>query len=175
MNLSGIPYSSYSLYAYAGALKAVPAGGRCRSPWAHDLLGFADPVPSGYTQVTNTSSYTMGDYEVATGLTGGTKRDSKRLNGNGAINGFEIVNTGPAAATSCRQHAPDDRGRLHTRPQRLQPAGGLAVGLRRAHQQQHELASFSRWAAAATRPSTARSANSPAPRPWAWSRSARGR
>jgi autotransporter-associated beta strand protein len=51
-------------------------------------------VPSGYTQVTNTSSYTVGDYELATGLTGGNQAVKVyAVNNNGAINGFEIVNT----------------------------------------------------------------------------------
>jgi autotransporter-associated beta strand protein/parallel beta-helix repeat protein len=95
LNLSSIPYSSYSLYAYAGAFESGGSGRELQV-----TLGGAtyyvsgDPVPSGYTQVTNTSSYTVGDYELATGLTGGNQAVKVyAVNNNGAINGFEIVNT----------------------------------------------------------------------------------
>ena len=99
LNLSGIPYSGYSLYAYAGGFESGTSGRELQvtvGGATYDVS--ADPVPSGYTQVTTTTSYTVGDYELATGLTGGSQAvQVYAVNGNGAINGFEIVNTGPIA------------------------------------------------------------------------------
>ncbi|MGA2063424.1 MAG: autotransporter-associated beta strand repeat-containing protein [Thermoguttaceae bacterium] len=95
LNITGIPYSSYSLYAYAGAFEGGSSGRELQVTLGRATYYVsADPVPSGYTQVTNTSSYTVGDYELATGLTGGNQAvQVYAVNNNGAINGFEIVNT----------------------------------------------------------------------------------
>ena len=99
LNLSGIPYSRYSLYAYAGAFESGTSGRESQvtlGGTTYDVS--ADVVPSAYTRVTSTSSYAVGDYELATGLTGSSQTvQVYAVNNNAAINGFEIVNTTPVA------------------------------------------------------------------------------
>ena len=77
VNLTGIPYSSYSIYAFssdatAGHQNALAMGG--------NTYYFSAPSASTFSQITNSNSasHPVGNYAVATGLSGAS-RDVDRL------------------------------------------------------------------------------------------------
>ncbi|HEX4000004.1 MAG TPA: autotransporter-associated beta strand repeat-containing protein [Pirellulales bacterium] len=95
LNLSNIPYSSYSLYVYTGAAEST-AGGRDNNITLGGTTYYlaSDTVPTTYTQATSTTpgTYTVGDYVVFSGLSGTSQTVGlDNINGNGAFEGFEIV------------------------------------------------------------------------------------
>ena len=98
LNVTGIPYPTYSLYAYAGAIESADTGRDMQiAIGGQTYYVLTNLTPTTYTQVTNTSSYTAGDYEMTAGLTGTSATlVDYAASGNGALNGFEIVATGPA-------------------------------------------------------------------------------
>jgi len=94
LNLSNIPYPSYSLYVYTGA---DGAGGRntrvgLTGGATYYLNSEAFPTSCDLVTSTNSSSYQTGDYVVFNGLSGASKTVSlHNVSGNGAFDGFEIV------------------------------------------------------------------------------------
>ena len=94
--LNGIPYASYSLYAYmadstSGYGEMVTLGGT--------TYYYSPTQGANYTQVTNTTAgvYPTGDYAVATGLSGGSQMVAVQgvTTVFESMCGLEIVNSAP--------------------------------------------------------------------------------
>ena len=101
VTLSNIPYTNYSLYAYMadstiGNNEEVTVGGR--------TYYFGTTSGASYIQATNTAagSFPIGNYVVATGLSGNTQTVTVQGVNQpyGAFTGFEIVNTGATPSSS---------------------------------------------------------------------------
>jgi fibronectin-binding autotransporter adhesin len=98
--LSGIPYASYSLYAYFA--DSSPGAGE-QLTFDGTTYYYATSSSPTYTQVTNTTAgtYPVGNYVVATGLSSATQTLSVQgiTNQYGSLCSLEIVNTGPSSAS----------------------------------------------------------------------------
>lgn len=99
VNLTGIPYSSYSIYAFssdatAGHQNALTIGG--------NTYYFAASTGSTFSQITNSSStsYPTGNYAVVTGLSGASQTLTITGSPDTGFSGFEIVNTANTMANS---------------------------------------------------------------------------
>ena len=98
--ISGIPYASYSLYAYMADANTNGIGEKMTigvSTYYYDMTN-----SGSYKQVTNTDlgKHPKGNYVVATGLTGNSQTvivqgDTQQY---GSFTGFEIVDTSPEGA-----------------------------------------------------------------------------
>jgi autotransporter-associated beta strand protein len=99
VNLTGIPYSNYSIYAFssdatAGHQNSLAIGG--------NTYYFTASTGSTFSQITNSNSasHPVGNYAVATGLSGANQTVTVSGTPDTGFSGFEIVNTANSLANS---------------------------------------------------------------------------
>ena len=99
VNLTGIPYSNYSIYAISS--DATPNHQNALTIGANTYY-FTAGSASTFSQITNSNSasYPVGNYAVATGLSGASQTVTISGTPDTGFSGFEIVNTANSMAAS---------------------------------------------------------------------------